>query len=142
MPAATLLPIGELSARTGLTASALRYWEELGLLRPETRVSGRRRYKVAAVEEAGVILLLQELGFTLKEIMQFIRHRSSGRAWRELAMRKTADLEAQIAKAKAARRAIDHALSCPQENILACPNFWAVVDGVLEGKALAEAHST
>jgi DNA-binding transcriptional MerR regulator len=139
---ANLLSIGELSARTRVAASALRYWEELGLLRPETRVSGRRRYKAAAVEEAGVILFLQELGFSLKEIRQFIRHRSSGRAWRELAARKMADLEAQIVNATAARRAIDHALSCPQDNMLDCPNFWAAVDGVLEGKALAEAHST
>jgi hypothetical protein len=39
-----LLTIGELARRTGVAASALRYWEELGLLATPTRVSGQRRY--------------------------------------------------------------------------------------------------
>ena len=39
-----LLSIGELARRTSVAPSALRYYEELGLLRPETRESGRRRY--------------------------------------------------------------------------------------------------
>ena len=130
------LSIGQLSIRTGIAPSALRYWEELGLLRPATRVSGRRQYSPEAVKEVGVILFLQELGFSLVEIKRLIRHRSSSPAWRALAKRKAAELEAQIEKASAARRAIDHALSCPQANILECPDFWAVVDGVLENNAV------
>jgi DNA-binding transcriptional MerR regulator len=127
-----------LAERTGVAPSALRYWEELGLLRPTKRVSGRRRYGPSAVKEVGVILFLQELGFRLDEIKRLIRHRSSTRAWQQLARRKSEELAAQIEKAEAARVAIDHALSCPQPNILECPNFWAVVEGVLEGRSLTE----
>ena len=136
------IAIGGLSARTGVAASALRYYEELGLLRPARRVSGRRLYSPDAVDIVGVILFLRDVGFTLKEIKRMVARRSSApRLWRELAVRKVVELDNTIAKAQAARLAIEHALACAQENILECPNFWRVVGGLLEGKTLADAHA-
>jgi MerR family redox-sensitive transcriptional activator SoxR len=135
-----LLTIGELAAHSGVATSALRYYEEVGVVRPATRDSGQRRYKRSAVELVGIVLLLQEVGFTLREIGRLVERRTSTRVWRELASHKLADLDRQITNAQAARLAIDHALECPREKILECPNFWAVVGAVLEGKALAEAH--
>jgi DNA-binding transcriptional MerR regulator len=135
------LPIGELARRTGVAASALRYYEEIGLLRPAERVSGRRFYEEEAILVVGVILFLREVGFSLKEIGQLTRPRSSApRMWRDLATRKIDALEQDIAKAAAAKTAIAHALACPKDNILDCPNFWEVVGGLLEGKTLTEAH--
>ena len=61
------LTIGELARRTGVTTSALRYYDERGLVRPAGRVSGHRRYAVEAVAAVGVVRLLQEVGFTLAE---------------------------------------------------------------------------
>jgi hypothetical protein len=49
-------------------------------------------------------------------------------------------LDAQIAKAEAARHAIEHSLYCPQGDILACPMFWKTVNGVADGQPLTEAH--
>ena len=49
-----LLTIGELSRRTGVATSALRYYEGIGLLRHATRISGQRRYPPEAV---GVVAL-------------------------------------------------------------------------------------
>ena len=46
------LTVGQLSQRTGVTTSALRYYDELGLVRPTRRVSGHRRYTVDAVAAA------------------------------------------------------------------------------------------
>jgi DNA-binding transcriptional MerR regulator len=46
-----LLTIGELARRIGVAASALRYWEEVGLLPAPARVSGQRRYSDAAVAQ-------------------------------------------------------------------------------------------
>ena len=43
-----LLSIGELSDRTGVPTSTLRYYDELGLVRPATRIAGRRRYAASA----------------------------------------------------------------------------------------------
>jgi MerR family regulatory protein len=60
-----LLTIGELARRAGVATSALRYYEELGLLPAPTRVSGQRRYPESAVGLVGIILLLREVGFSL-----------------------------------------------------------------------------
>lgn len=139
--ARSLLSIGELAARTNVAPSALRYYEELGLLRPPVRMAGRRRYEPGAVDLVGVVRFLQEVGFTLREIKRLVRSRSTARVWKELAARKLDELDRTIARAQAARTAIDHALACPRPNILECPNFWTVVRGVLGGSSLEEAHN-
>ncbi len=137
-----LLTIGELARRTRLAPSALRYYEELGLLAPAGRVSGRRRYRPSAVEMVGMILLLRDVGFSLGETRTLMTSRAdSPTAWRELVRRKVGELDEQIAKAGVARVALDHALRCRQQDLLECPNFWDVVDARLAGRPLAEAHA-
>jgi len=136
------LTIGELARRTGLTTSALRYYDELGLVRPTRRVSGHRRYAVDAVAAVGVVRFLQEVGFTLAEVKRLIASRKrSPVAWRALAVRKSAELRHRIAREEAARQAIEHSLVCPEDDLFDCPNFWATVNGVRSGVELAYAHS-
>jgi DNA-binding transcriptional MerR regulator len=60
-----LLPIGELARRAKVATSALRYYEELGLLPRPARISGQRRYPESAVRLVGIILLPREVGFSL-----------------------------------------------------------------------------
>jgi MerR family transcriptional regulator, copper efflux regulator len=136
-----LLTIGELSRRTHVAASTLRYYEELGLLRPDRRVSGRRRYPAEAVRVVGAILFLRDVGFTLDEIGRLMAARTkSPGSWRELVRRKLSELDARIAEAQAARVAVEHALECPHEDIVACPNFQEVVRRRLAGRPLEEVH--
>jgi DNA-binding transcriptional MerR regulator len=135
------LTIGELAHRTGVATSALRYWEEIDLLPPPTRVSGQRRYPPSAVEQVGVILLLQDAGYTLQELNALITARSQPNSnWRELAERKLAELDERIATAQAARIAVAHSLACPHADIHDCPNFTRLVQARLAGTPLAEAH--
>ena len=125
-----------------MAPSALRYYDEVGLLRPTKRASGRRLYSSDAVGIVGAILFLRDAGFTLNEIKRMVSRRSSApRRWRALAERKLVELDGTIAKAQAARVAIEHGLACPQENLLECPNFWRVVGGLLEGRSLADVHT-
>ena len=135
------LTVGELASRTGVATSALRYWEELGLLPAPTRVSGQRRYPPSAVELVGVVLLLRDVGFTLREVKAFVASRSAGDGWRELCRRKLTELDRRIAQAQAARTAIAHGLACPHEDIFGCSNFAGVVTARLAGSSLEEAHS-
>jgi DNA-binding transcriptional MerR regulator len=136
-----LLTIGELARCAGVATSALRYWEELGLLPPAARMSGQRRYPESAVWLVGVILLLREAGFTLAEQKAFMAsHTAAPGDWQRLARRKLAELDDQIADAQTARRAIDHALRCPHEDILECPNFASVIAARLTGEPLHQAH--
>ena len=136
-----LLTIGELACRTGVATSALRYYEELGLLPAPARISGQRRYPESAAWLVGIILLLRDAGFTLAEQKAFMTSRASTPGdWRRLAQRKLTELDEQIAKALAAREALEHALRCPHEDILQCPNFAGVTTARLDGQPLSEAH--
>ena len=137
-----LLTIGELARRAGVAASALRYYEEVGLLPAPVRVSGQRRYPESAVELVGIVLLLRDVGFSLAEQKALLASRAvAPDEWRQLARRKLGRLDEQIANARTAREAIAHALRCPYEDILECPNFRGLVAARLAGRPLHEAHS-
>ena len=135
------LPIGALAKSTGVATSALRYWEELGLMPAPARVSGQRRYPESAVGLVGVILLLRDVGFSLRESKAFLASRTQAvEGWRTLAQRKLAHLDEQIVKAQTAKEAITHALHCPHDDITTCRNFANVVAARLAGQPLEEAH--
>jgi DNA-binding transcriptional MerR regulator len=138
-----LMTIGELAERTGVARSALRYYEELDLLRPFGREWGHRRYDESAVALVGVILLLRDVGFSLREIGQVVHPESlsSGPAdWRDLAARKLGDLDDHIANAEAARSALQHALAHHSDDFIDCPSFWDAVTARLGGVSLRESH--
>jgi DNA-binding transcriptional MerR regulator len=135
------LTIGELAKRTGVATSALRYYEELGLIPAPVRVSGQRRYPTSAVGLVGMILLLRDVGFSLGESKAFLASRTQAvDSWRRLTQRKLADLDEQIAKAQTAKKAITHALHCPHGDITTCPNFTNAITARLAGQTLEEAH--
>lgn len=136
------LTIGDLAARTGVATSALRYWEDVGLLRRPARVAGQRRYPPSSVGLVGLILSLQDVGFTLREVKALIGSRSRAvDGWRDLAEHKLAELDERITKAQLARTAITHALACPHEDILTCPKFTGAITARLNGSSLKEAVS-
>jgi DNA-binding transcriptional MerR regulator len=137
-----LLTIGELADRTGVARSALRYWEELGLLPPPDRVSGQRRYPEGAVVQVGGILLQRDAGFSLAEQKALAHSRDvADDEWRRLHRRKLAALDEQIANAQAAREAIEHALRCRHKGDLPCPTVRRLVTARLRGEPLKVAHS-
>jgi DNA-binding transcriptional MerR regulator len=123
-----LLTIGEVAEQAGVRTSALRYYDELGLLPPATRVSGRRRYTPDAVLRVGVILSLIDVGFTLAEVRDLLASRArSPKAWHALAEAKVEELQRAEEQARRARIAIEHALDCPKDDIVDCPTFWRLV---------------
>lgn len=137
-----LITIGELSRRTNVAISALRYYEELGLLEPHTRISGKRRYTADAVDTVGLIRFLGDLHFTLREIGSMVKAMSGAQDdWHALARRKVAELDDLIAKATAARVALDHGLRCPHGDVGECPRFWAILERHQAGESLALAHA-
>jgi DNA-binding transcriptional MerR regulator len=136
-----LLTIGELARRAGVSASALRYYEERGLLPRPTRISGQRRYPESAARLVGAILLYSDAGFTLAEQKALLATRASAPGdRRQLMRRKLAELDERIARAQAARDAISHGLRCPHEDITHCPHFNAGITARLAGQPLSRSH--
>ena len=114
------LPIGELADKARVRASALRYWEQRGLLPGAHREGGRRMWPATAVRRVALIKMAQRAGFTLAEITQLVTSDTSpsaSRQWREMAARKLPELDRHIAQAQTLRQAVADCLEC------GCMNF-------------------
>ncbi|HEX6025135.1 MAG TPA: MerR family transcriptional regulator [Solirubrobacter sp.] len=135
-----LLSIGELAERSGVPATALRYYDELGLVRPAIRSSGRRRYAESAVAEVGAIRFFREVGFTLGEIRSFLTA-SDRKARRQIIDRKLAEITALQHRIEVAREALEHGRRCPAGDPMQCSRFWSIIDGHLHGLSLEESHA-
>lgn len=70
MPGMQLLTIGELSERSGVPHSALRFYEDQGLLHPTRSDGGQRRYHRDALRRVGFVRVAQEVGLSLAEIRE------------------------------------------------------------------------
>jgi DNA-binding transcriptional MerR regulator len=134
-----LLSIGELSGRTGVPASTLRYYDERGLVRPTARAAGRRRYAASAVRDVSVILFLREIGFSLTEIGRFIG--GERQSTREMIDHKLAELAEQQHRIEVARTALEHGRQCPASEPMKCSRFWSIIEGRMRGLSLEESHS-
>lgn len=135
-----LLSIGELAERTGVATTALRYYDELGLVRPAARASGQRRYAASAVAEVGVIVFLREVGFSLAEIGSLVAA-GDRRSWREIVDRKLAELADQQHRLDVARAALEHGQRCPAGDPLRCSRFWSIIERRQSGLSLEESHA-
>jgi len=113
-----LLTIGQLAEGSGKAPSAIRYYEEMGLLRPAARVGGHRRFAPSALHRMAVIDLLRVAGFSLREIRQLVS--ASPRTWRPRTKRKLAEVEQRIERAQMARRILQAALECDCDRLEGC----------------------
>lgn len=102
------LTISEVARQVGLQASAIRYYEHIGLLPRAHRVSGQRRYDATALYRLATVLRARQLGFTLDEIRQlFFGFRNVTRAsarWRVLSERKLEELDQKLRSIKEVQR--------------------------------------
>ncbi|WP_031078750.1 MerR family transcriptional regulator [Streptomyces sp. NRRL WC-3742] len=125
------LGIGELARRVRVRASALRYWEERGLLPGSHREAGRRVWPVSAVRRVALIRMAQRAGFTLAEIAGLLNGDTSPgatRQWRELAARKLPELDDHITRTQALRRAVADCMECGCMNFDRCVLLAASAD--------------
>ena len=91
------LTISEVARQVGLQASAIRYYEKIGLLPRSPRISGQRRYDATALYRLAIIQRARQLGFTLTEIRRlFFGFRDVTRAserWQALSRKKLEELD-------------------------------------------------
>lgn len=108
--------IGEVARQGGVATSAIRYYEEIGLLPPATRVNGRRRYDASAPQRLAVIAHAQKAGFTLEEVRELFFGFASGThpsdRWEPLARRKLAELDAQLSRIRSMQDLLREGIRC------------------------------
>lgn len=136
-----LISIGELARRTGVAITALRYYDELGLVRPQTRASGQRRYAESSVRAVGFVVLLRDVGFSLAEVAELIAARTRAACWSALVDRKLAALAEHEYRLLVARTALAHVRDCPANDPLRCPRFRSIIDARLSGESLEDSHA-
>lgn len=131
--------IGEIARQAGLRTSAIRYYEEAGVLPAAQRVGGRRRYGSEVIRVLDVIRFAQQAGFTLEEIRTLFHGFGAdiplSERWEALAQAKLGELDELIARAERMKRAIRAGLACGCVRVEDCVLPAGAVDN---GQALAD----
>lgn len=120
---ADTMSIGELSVRSGVAVSAIRYYERIGLLSPPGRVSGRRRYTTDALESLSLIRLGQAVGFTLAELRTLRMSDGGGpgdQQWADLFGQKLTANAAVLERLQRAQRLLSAAVACGCSDLATC----------------------
>jgi MerR family transcriptional regulator, redox-sensitive transcriptional activator SoxR len=119
------LSISEVARQVGLQASAIRYYERIGILLPAQRISGQRRYDGTVLYRLAVIQRARQLGFTLDEIRQlffgFPNVTRASERWQKLSRRKLAELDGLMDGIKTMRRLLKKMMQgCRCESLDQC----------------------
>lgn len=125
MAAAEGLSIGEIAARTGLAVSAIRYYEEEGLIAPWRNAAGRRRFQRADIRRLSFVMIAQQFGFTLPQIRveldRLPRHRAPTKAdWARISRTFRSGLDTRIARLEKLRDTLDGCIGCGCLSLDAC----------------------
>lgn len=118
------LNIGELARQVGIQPSAIRYYEDMGLMPPPPRIGGWRTYDSSMVDRLQVIHTARELGFRLEDIRTLLNGFPQGTApcerWRCLAEEKLSEIADIIAHATALKDLLEAGLNCTCDDIALC----------------------
>ncbi len=121
-----LLTIGVMSERTGVATSALRFYEERGLISSERAGSGHRRYARSVLRRIAFVVFAQRVGLTLDEIgaelAKLPEDRVPGRAdWARLSSGWTARIDARIAELERLKLGLTECIGCGCLSLERCP---------------------
>jgi MerR family redox-sensitive transcriptional activator SoxR len=124
-PLPKVLTVGELARRSGVSVSALHFYEREGLIEGWRTSGNQRRYERATLRRVAIIKVAQSVGIPLAEIrtrLDSLPHRTPGKAaWDQLAIEWRAALDARIATLVRLRDRLDGCIGCGCLSVEACP---------------------
>ena len=122
------LTIGEVAQRTGVATSALRYYEDRGLISSMRTEGNQRRYTRAVIRTVSVIRAAQEVGLTLREITDALETLPDKRTptkadWSRLASGWRRNIDLRIAELEALRDDLGDCIGCGCLSLRSCALF-------------------
>jgi len=117
------MDIAEVSRRSGLAASTLRFYEDRGLIRSIGRRGLRRVFDVDILLRLALIALGQQAGFSLEEIGEMLGHAGSPHIDREQLIARADAIDQTIRQMTALRDGLRHAAVCTAPSHMECPRF-------------------
>src|SRR5690606_1437400 len=127
------MAISEVARKSGVAASALRYYERKGLIRSLESGGVRRRFSPGVLDQLALIALGQAAGFSLDEIRTMFTPDGEPDIDRAMLSSKAAELERMVKRLKAMIEGLRHAAACPAPSHAACPSFQRLLKAASAG---------
>lgn len=123
-----ILSIGYISQRTGLSVSAIRFYEEKGLITPHRNDGGHRRYMRSDIRRLSFIMIMQQLGYTIEDIRRHMKSLPDGRTptrkdWENISQDCMRVLEDKIAELNRLKGHLDGCIGCGCLSLDKCQLF-------------------
>lgn len=127
------MDIAEVAKRSGVAASALRYYERKGLIRSLAGAGTRRRFAPEVLDQLALIALGQAAGFSLDEIQAMFSPGGGTRIDRQMLTAKADELDRTVKRLKAMSEGLRHAAACPAPSHAECPSFQRLLKAAAAG---------
>lgn len=127
------MDIAEVSKRTGVPASALRYYEQKGLITSVREKGERRRYAASILDQLALIALGQAAGLSLDDIRSMLSPNGPPNIDRQLLLAKADEIDALIKRLRAMSSGLRHAAACPAASHVECPSFQKLLKAAATG---------
>jgi len=120
-----LLTIGDLAARTGLSVSAIRFYEGRGLVSPIRTSGNQRRFLRSDIRRLSFTLIAQKLGLTIEEICSELAQLPQGRTptqadWERISRHFRKEIDRRIALLERTRETLDSCIGCGCLSLRTC----------------------
>ena len=136
------LDISEVAKRSGVPASTLRFYEEMGLIASIGRRGLRRLFDSGVTDRLALIGLGRAAGFSLEEIALMFAADGRPRIDRKMLAAKADELDKTIRKLGAMRDGLRHAAVCPAPSHMECPTFRRLLRAAASGAWRVPKRST
>ncbi len=121
------MTIGKLAAQSGVSASAIRFYERAGLLDAPSRRSGKRNYDDSTRHQLTIIRFAKDTGFTLPQIKLLLRgfpaSVPASARWKKMASTKIEELELTALKIRNMKRLLRGVMSCECKTLEDCTRY-------------------
>lgn len=118
------MSISQVARQIGIRASAIRYYEQIGILRPAQRVSGQRRYDRTALYRLAIVQRARQTGFSLGEIRElffgFHERTPISQRWQKMSKQKLGELDVMIREIKSMQELLLRIQGCRCNAIEQC----------------------